>query len=60
MFGKVLTSVTIIVALVVASLASFMPLNKMHDVIVLMRFFETMIPVLAVGALLKYITCCNK
>ena len=43
------------VALLLAILAVSMPLQLMGGVILFTRFFEVMIPVLAVGALVKYL-----
>lgn len=57
MCGKLYTWVVVLVALIFAVLAIALPLDRLHDFVLIMRFFETMIPVLAVGALIKYICC---
>jgi len=55
MFEKVFPMVTVIVALLLAALGTSLSLERLHGVVLIMRFFETMMPVLAVGALIKYI-----
>lgn len=47
-------------ALLLGVLAVSMPMDWLGFVMMFSRFFEVMIPVLAVGALLKYLWCCNK
>ena len=44
-----------VIALLVAILASVLPQDKIVYLINVTRFFEVMIPILAVGALLKYL-----
>lgn len=44
-------------ALLVAILATVLPQDKIVYLINITRFFEVMIPILAVGALLKYVCC---
>ena len=53
--SKIFGVVVIAVAVLMAVLVTVMPVSKLHDVILLTRFFEAMLPILAVGALLKYI-----
>ncbi len=55
MCGKIYTWVAVIIAVVLAILAVLLPVERLHDFILIMRFFETMIPVLGVAALIKYI-----
>jgi hypothetical protein len=55
--SKVFVTVVLILALLMSILGSVLPLEKMHDFMLVMRFFENMIPILAVGALLRYVTC---
>lgn len=57
--NKVLPAIFIIIALVLAVLVTFMAQKAMPIVINVSRFFEVMIPVLAVGALIKYIVGCH-
>jgi len=57
---KVLIGVIILIALVLALTISFVnPANQkaLSYVIFASRFFDVMIPILAVGALLKYLLC---
>lgn len=59
MWKKTLAIVTILIALALAVVASIW-----HDVawdylFSIGRFFDAMLPVLAVGALIKYIFCCH-
>jgi ABC-type dipeptide/oligopeptide/nickel transport system permease component len=58
MCGKVLAIVAIVVAVVLAALASFLPATQIDYVVAVSRFFDIMIPVLAVGALIKYLCKC--
>ena len=55
--GKAFALIVFALAVVMSILGSSLPLDKMHDYILVMRFFENMIPILAVGALVKYIGC---
>lgn len=47
------------IALIMAILSVTLPLQWMGQLILVTRFFEVMIPVLAVGALLKYLSGCG-
>lgn len=67
MRGKIFTYIIIAVALMMAIFASFLPPERLDSIILVSRFFDIMLPVLAVGALIKYIAgcgsskkCCNK
>ena len=53
---RVVATVVIIVALALAIVVSVMPEQLTH-IIFVSRFFDVMIPVLAVGALIKYLMC---
>lgn len=62
---KVLAIVAVVVAVVLAALASFLPADQIDYVVATSRFFDIMLPVLAVGALIKYLftrskCCCNQ
>lgn len=46
-----------VVALLIAVLVSVLPKENLIYLVNITRFFEVMLPVLAVGALIKYITC---
>ncbi len=61
MLGRVISYVAIIVAILMGVMAIAMPLDRLHDYMVVVRFFENMIPALAVGALVKYLcgSCWN-
>ena len=52
---KVFMIVVIVIALLLAVLATVWPQDRLADVIVVSRFFDVMLPVLAVGALVKYL-----
>lgn len=54
MCDKVIRMGSIAVALILA-IAAVLPLKNAIDVMIVMRFFQAMMPVLAVGALLKYL-----
>ncbi len=56
---KLFAAVFIILAFGMGVLAVLMPAAPQPYVAMLMKFFEVSIPVLAVGALLKYICCCG-
>jgi hypothetical protein len=56
---KVLGIVIVLIALGIAVAATILPLEQLHFIIRISRFFEVMIPILAVGALLKYLLCCK-
>ena len=56
---KVIASVVIIVALILAITISVWPQKNLDIIMFATRFFDVMIPALAVGALLKYLLCGN-
>ncbi len=58
MWNKILAAVTVIIALILAILAVSLSPDQLKFVIIISRFFEVMIPVLAVGALMRYLTYC--
>ena len=57
---KVLVVLVILIALALALLATFWPQARLADIIYITRFFDVMLPVLAVGALIKYLCTCDK
>lgn len=57
--GCIWAAVIIIIALIVAILASVWPPERLADIIVVTRFFDVMLPILAAGALIKYIAKCG-
>lgn len=60
MCRKIFSIVIIVIALVLAILATVWPQDRIADIIYISRFFDVMIPILAVGALIKYLCCCGK
>lgn len=61
---KIVAAIVIIVALALGIAVSVLPQPGLVYIIAVTRFFDVMLPVLAVGALIKYILCggrcCNK
>lgn len=57
--GKIWAIIIIIIALIVAVLASVWPQERLSDIIYITRFFDVMLPILAAGALIKYLACCH-
>lgn len=68
MCKKVFAIVIIAAALILGILATAWPQERLADIIYISRFFDVMLPILAVGALIKFIVCgtnkscacCNK
>ena len=58
MCHKMLAIIISFIAIVMAILAVALPPANLSTVIIISRFFEVMIPVLAVGALFKYLFSC--
>ncbi len=58
MFNKILAAVTVIIALILGILVISLDPSQLKGPIIVSRFFEVMIPVLAVGALLRYLAHC--
>jgi len=59
MCKKVVSTIVIVVALALAVVVSIWHQQGLTFVIFVSRFFDVMLPVLAVGALLKYLICGN-
>lgn len=59
MSSKIFAIVVIVVALAMGILASVLPSERLADLALFSKFFLSMIPVLLVGALVKYIFACN-
>jgi len=55
MCNTVFKIIVIAIALILAVLATFWPQARLADIIIISRFFDVMLPVLAVGALVKYL-----
>lgn len=58
MKGKALSTIFIIIAVVMAIAVTLMTPEQAMKLLPVSRFFDVMIPVLAVGALFKYLACC--
>jgi len=50
---------TIALAVILGLLAVFWPQDRLADIVYISRFFDVMLPILAVGALIKYLTGCG-
>ena len=57
MCHRVIAAVVIVVALTLAIVVSVMPEKGLTFIMFASRFFDVMLPALAVGALLKYLLC---
>jgi hypothetical protein len=55
--NKIVATIVIIVALVLAVVVSVWHQQGLAFIVFVSRFFDVMLPVLAVGALLKYLIC---
>ena len=52
---KLFSLIVILLAVIMGILSSVLPSERLADLVLIANFFQSMIPVLAVGALLKYI-----
>lgn len=57
--GMIWTIIIIAIALIVAILASVWPQDRLSDIIYITRFFDVTLPILAFGALIKYLSKCG-
>ena len=57
--SKLWAFVVVLVAIVIAVLAIVLPQTSLKPIFVITTFFDVMIPILAVGALVKYLCCCK-
>jgi len=55
MAQKVFSLVVIVVAIAMGVLASVLPSERLADLVLISKFFLSMVPVLLVGALIKYL-----
>jgi hypothetical protein len=55
---KCFTKTVVVLAALMGLSAVFLPPQYIDSLILFSKFFEAMIPVLAVGALVKYLLCC--
>jgi hypothetical protein len=60
MTHTIIAAIFIAIAFILGVLAVLLPPENIHFVILISRFFEVMIPILAVGALIKYLCTCYK
>lgn len=60
MCRKVFAIIFIILAVIMGLAVTFMPQESLMPLYNISRFIEIMIPVLAVGALIKYLFSCTK
>ena len=56
---KVFSIAVVVLAVVLAVLYVTLPTDRLQSVVVFVRFFDVMLPILAAGALIKYIFCCG-
>lgn len=59
MCRKFFAVIFLLLALLMGVMVSVMPPERLQDLIVVSRFIEVMIPILAVGALIKYLFSCG-
>lgn len=59
MCTKIMSTAIVIIALILAIVVSIWHQQVITYIVSVSRFFDVMIPVLAVGALLKYLLCCG-
>ena len=59
MRSKVFPVIILILALVMGVLVSVLPQENLANLFYVSRFIEVMIPILGVGALIKYLFCCH-
>jgi uncharacterized membrane protein YedE/YeeE len=52
--------IIIVIAIIVAILASVWPQERLSDIIYVTRFFDVTLPILAFGALVKYLASCGR
>lgn len=59
MCGRVLAVVFLVLALIMGIAVSVLPQEQLVSLVYVSRFIEVMIPILAVGALIKYLFSCR-
>jgi len=57
---KYYTHILAVVAIIVGILSLVLPMEKAAAIVAVENFFGVMLPILAVGALFKYMFQCNK
>lgn len=58
MVGRIFVTVMIVLAMFIAFMACILSDRHLEDIVLFIKFFEVMLPVLGVAALIKYL--CNK
>ncbi len=59
MCGRVLAIVFLVLAIIMGIAVSILPQDQLVGLVYVSRFIEVMIPILAVGALIKYLFSCR-
>jgi hypothetical protein len=54
MVGRVLVIIITLFALFMGLMACILPANRLEELLVYIKLFEVMLPILGVGALIKY------
>lgn len=57
---KYLTRILAVIAIIVGVLSLILPMDKAATIVAVENFFGVMLPILAVGALFKYLFTCGK
>jgi hypothetical protein len=60
MCNKIYGSIVVLASIVLAVLVLNVSVDNLDNILKVMKFFDVMIPILAVGALVKYIFCGGK
>ena len=60
MCNKIYGSIVVLAAIVLAVVVANVSIDNIDNIMKVMKFFDVMIPVLAVGALIKYVFCGHK
>jgi hypothetical protein len=60
MCTKLMVGFFVIIAVILGLLVNFLSPDHIEYIVPISKFFDAMLPVLAVGALLKYLCGCNK
>jgi len=60
MVGKIFVTLIVLLAIAVGVLAVYLPRDQVVQLVVFREFFDVSLPILAFGALIKYLCCCGK
>jgi hypothetical protein len=58
--GKMWATIVIVIAVLFGLLVLVLPQDRLSDIVYVPRFFDIVLPILAFGALIKYLCCCGK